>query len=74
MPPGFGRTLRLLGAANALRHAIGSPLPPNRREEYDRQIAAATEALGENAFAVWEEGRSLTWEQAAAFALGEATQ
>jgi predicted ATPase/class 3 adenylate cyclase/tetratricopeptide (TPR) repeat protein len=68
------RAARLWAAAAALREAIGSPLPPNDREEQESKIAMAKEALGEAAFAAaWEEGRAMTWEQAAAYALEEST-
>jgi tetratricopeptide (TPR) repeat protein len=64
------RAVRLWGAALALRECIGSPLPPNAREKYDRQIALARTSLGEDAFgAVWEEGHALNWRQAVAYAL-----
>jgi tetratricopeptide (TPR) repeat protein len=63
---------RLGGAAEALREVLGSRLPPNENEEYERNVAAAREALGEEVFAVaWEAGRAMTWEQAVAYALEE---
>jgi predicted ATPase/Flp pilus assembly protein TadD len=66
------RAARLFAAAEALREVIGSPLPPNDRPERDAHLAALREALGESAWsAAWEAGRALTWEQAAACALGE---
>jgi predicted ATPase/DNA-binding SARP family transcriptional activator len=67
------RATRLWGAAKALREAINSPLPPNEREEYDRDLAVVRLALGEEVFAaVWAEGRAMTLEQAMRFALSEA--
>ena len=59
----------LWGAAQRLRKEIGFPLPPDEQDEYDRAVAAAREALGEEAFAAaWEEGRAMTLEQAVAYA------
>jgi predicted ATPase len=64
------RAARLWGAAEALREAIGIPIPPNEREAHQRSVAAASEALGREAFAVaWDAGRKMTPEQAAAYAL-----
>ncbi|MHA6618851.1 BTAD domain-containing putative transcriptional regulator [Pseudonocardia sp. DLS-67] len=42
---------RLLGAAAAAREGVGAPLPPAERGDVDRIAAAATETLGEAAFA-----------------------
>jgi non-specific serine/threonine protein kinase len=64
------RAARLLGAADALREAIGCPLPPNAREEYDRALSDARKALDKEAFAQsWGEGRTMTMEEAIAYAL-----
>jgi tetratricopeptide (TPR) repeat protein len=61
---------RLFGAAEAARDALGTPLFPVDRPEYDRSVAAARGALGEEAFvAAWAEGRALELEQAVASAL-----
>jgi hypothetical protein len=61
---------RLFGAAEALRAAIGSPIPPIERAEYERAVAASRTALGEAAFAAaWAEGRAMTLERAVEFAL-----
>ena len=66
------RAARAWAAAEALREEIGSPLTPNDREEYDRNVAAAREALDAEAFAAaWAEGRAMTLEQAIAYALKE---
>jgi tetratricopeptide (TPR) repeat protein len=66
------RAARLFGAAEALREAIGSPLAPVDRAEYDRSLAAARAALGEEGFAAaWAAGRALSLEAAMAFALDE---
>jgi predicted ATPase/Tfp pilus assembly protein PilF len=64
------RAARLLGAAEALRTAIGAPIHPNRREEYEQLLAEVRAALGEAGFAdAWAEGGVLTLEQAVALAL-----
>ncbi len=54
------RAARLCGAAEALREAIGAPVP-RHRGRYERAIAAARAALEEPAFtAAWSAGRALT--------------
>ena len=64
------RAARLLGAAEAIRQAIGAPIHPNRREEYEQLLAEVRAALGQAGFAdAWAEGRTLTLEQAVALAL-----
>ncbi len=58
---------RLWGAAEALREAIGEPIPPIERADYERSVTAARAQLGEQAFAAaWAEGRTMTPEQALA--------
>jgi DNA-binding CsgD family transcriptional regulator len=58
---------QLWGAAEALREALGTPIPPVYRVDYDRSVAVASAQLDEQAFAAkWAEGRSLTPEQALA--------
>jgi len=58
---------RLWGVAEALREAIGSPLPPIERTDYEHWVATARTQLGEKAFAAaWAEGRTMTPEQALA--------
>jgi hypothetical protein len=55
---------RLWGAAEALREAIGAPLPPVERADYEQAVAIARDRLGKDAFAsAWAEGRALTAEQ-----------
>lgn len=62
---------RLLGAAQAQLEAIGSPLEPGDRAEYERNVAATRMAMDRANFATaWAEGRSLTIEQA----IGQALQ
>jgi predicted ATPase/class 3 adenylate cyclase/Tfp pilus assembly protein PilF len=51
---------RLLGAAEALREAIGTPLSPRERVRYDRAVAAVRAGLGEAAFvAAWTTGKAV---------------
>jgi DNA-binding CsgD family transcriptional regulator len=58
---------RLLGAAEALREAIGVPIWPVDRPGYERLVADVRTNLGEKASAVaWAEGRAMTPEQALA--------
>ena len=59
--------VRLLGAAEAVREAIGAPMPPVECASYNRAVAAARAYLGEQAFAAaWSQGREMTPEQALA--------
>jgi predicted ATPase/class 3 adenylate cyclase len=71
-----GRAIRIDGAAERLREEIGSPLPSNERPRYDRHVAAARAALGDDvAFGrAWQEGRALTLEQAIEIALAETVE
>jgi predicted ATPase/class 3 adenylate cyclase len=63
---------RLLGAAEALREAVGAPLQPADRADYERHVETARAALGETAFtAAWSEGRSMPLGQALACASEE---
>jgi predicted ATPase/class 3 adenylate cyclase/DNA-binding CsgD family transcriptional regulator len=55
---------QLWGAAEALRDALGAPLPPVYHADYDRSVAAVRSSLGVKAFAkAWAEGRIMTPEQ-----------
>jgi len=66
------RAAHLLGAAAALRDRIGAPLPPVERADHAAEMARLREALGERALAAAvDAGRALSWEEAAAEALGE---
>jgi predicted ATPase/DNA-binding SARP family transcriptional activator len=66
------RAARLFGAAAALREAIGAPLPPDERADYERQEAPVRAALHEAAFAAaWAAGRAMPLDDAVAFALDE---
>jgi tetratricopeptide (TPR) repeat protein len=67
------RVALLLGAEEALREALGYQIWPTERTDYERTIAAAHTALGEEAFAAaWAAGHALTLEQAIAEALNVA--
>jgi predicted ATPase/DNA-binding CsgD family transcriptional regulator len=58
---------QLWGVAQALRDALGAPMPPIERKNYEQALAAARAQLGEQAFAAaWAEGRTMTPEQAIA--------
>ncbi|MFQ5874043.1 MAG: tetratricopeptide repeat protein, partial [Dehalococcoidia bacterium] len=64
------RAARLFGAAEALCEAIGAPLSPADRADYDRDVSTVHAGLDEEAFAAaWAEGRAMTLEQAIAYAL-----
>jgi predicted ATPase/DNA-binding CsgD family transcriptional regulator len=55
---------RLWGAAETPRQAIGSPLPPVYRAEYERSLAASRAQLGKKAFvAAWAAGRTMTLDE-----------
>lgn len=57
------RAARLCGAVAALREDRGWPLPPGKRAEHDRTVAAARGALGKDASeAAWANGRALPLE------------
>ena len=60
----------LFGASEALRRALGRPLPPAYHEEYERSMAAGRADLGEEGFeAALEEGRAMSMEAATEYAL-----
>ncbi len=55
------------GAAEVLREATAVPLPPADRAGYNQAVSVAREQLGESVFATaWQEGRTMTPEQALA--------
>jgi tetratricopeptide (TPR) repeat protein len=67
--------VRLWGAADALRDALGVPRPPLVHEKYERQQAQARRLLEDETFAAcWAEGRRLPWEQAVAFVTGAGSE
>jgi tetratricopeptide (TPR) repeat protein len=64
---------RLLGAASALREAIGAPLPSADRAAYEDNLAALRANLSDAAFSVaWEQGKAMPLEEAIQYALGGA--
>jgi tetratricopeptide (TPR) repeat protein len=66
------RAARLLGAAEALRDALGAPLPPADGAEYQRDVTVIRAGLGEEAFAAaWAAGRAMSLEEAVTVALQE---
>jgi predicted ATPase/two-component SAPR family response regulator len=67
----YGRAARLFGAGEALREAMGASVL-FYLVDYDRGVAAARDALGEEAFAAtWAEGRAMSAERAIEYALDE---
>lgn len=59
------RSARLWGSAEALREAIGAPIPPADLTRYQEGLAALRSRLGETAFgAAWKSGRSLELDEA----------
>jgi hypothetical protein len=64
------RTLKLLGAAEALREKIGSPMASYENWNIKNQVAQLRVTLPEAEFnALWTEGKSMTNEQAVQLAL-----
>jgi predicted ATPase/DNA-binding CsgD family transcriptional regulator len=58
----------LWGTATSVREAIGVPMPPLERADYEHAVAGTRLRLGEKAWALaWEEGQAMTPEQALAF-------
>lgn len=56
---------RMLGAADAIRGEVHSPIAPSLQDEFVETITRTRDALGEDLFLVeWERGRKLTPEQA----------
>ena len=58
------RSLRLAGAAAALRQAIGAPLSPTDRAKLEPILDSARQALGTAGTAAWLEGWAMQPEQA----------
>ena len=68
------RALRLAGAADALREAIGTPLATAAREALERSLVSARDGMpAARAAAMWSAGRALPMEQAIALALASPT-
>uniref|UniRef100_UPI003750BF66 ATP-binding protein n=1 Tax=Armatimonas sp. TaxID=1872638 RepID=UPI003750BF66 len=70
-PPVLGAVL--WGAAEHLNKDMDDSYPSRSQEIYEQQVAAAREALGDDAAfdRAWQEGRAMTLEQAVAYALEE---
>ena len=67
------RAALLLGAADALRQAIGAPLIEAEQAELDRDVIAIRNQLGQKAFdTTTTNGRAISLEQAVEYALNEA--
>jgi predicted ATPase len=66
------RGMRLFGAAEALREATGGVIWAHDRADYERCMAVARAALGEEPFAAaWAAGRAMSLEAAVEYALEE---
>ncbi len=66
------RAARLWGAAEALREAIGTALPGPDQRRHDHDVAAATAEWGEEVVRVaWDDGRTLSTDEAIAYALSQ---
>jgi hypothetical protein len=66
------KAARLFGASEALREALGTPLPGSYRANYERNLSSMRKQLDEaSVAAAWAEGRAMTMEQAIAYALAE---
>jgi non-specific serine/threonine protein kinase len=71
-PGGFPHAARILAATELLRTLYDAPIPRLDYPDYVQAVTALRSHLGESAFAAaWAEGRSMTLEQAVAYALGE---
>jgi predicted ATPase/DNA-binding SARP family transcriptional activator len=75
---GLGRpnvASHLWGAAQAMRDAMGAPVPPNERTRYKREMDMLSAQLGEEGFQrAYAEGYAMTNEQAMSEAFGEASE
>ncbi|HMD81530.1 MAG TPA: hypothetical protein VKE92_09510, partial [Anaerolineales bacterium] len=64
------RAIKLFAAAGALRERIQSLMTDEERVEYDQAFEQVRSMLTETEFeSLWDEGRSMTMEQAIEFAL-----
>ena len=70
------RAARICGAAERIRAEIGSALEPKERSQLEQRVAAAGEALGDDAASdrAWQDGRSLRLEQAIDIALKQTVE
>jgi predicted ATPase/class 3 adenylate cyclase len=64
------RAARLLGAAEALRDAIGVPMLSDERIGYEQETASLRDQMDAGAFAtIWTEGRAMDLERAISYAV-----
>jgi non-specific serine/threonine protein kinase len=64
------RAARLFGAEAALREAIGAPVIPVEQAGHQEHLESLRHSLGEDAFAAaLGAGRTMSWEETAAYAL-----
>ena len=69
------RALKLFAAADALREKVSSPMASDEQIYFDEQIKALRQKIDAQQFdRIWTNGRTLTMEQALAFALEEDTE
>lgn len=62
--------IQLWGAADAIREALGTPIPLGQRSHYEETVAQVRTKYGETAFErAWEQGRTMTTEEAIACAV-----
>jgi predicted ATPase len=67
----FERASRLLGAAQAMRETLKSPIPPDYLAEHERNVTTTRLALGEQDFEREKnKGREMTPKEAVEYALG----
>lgn len=68
----FERAVRLFGAAEVLREAIGTPVPLCERPDRDGNVASARARLDGAAWeAAWAEGQAMSLGEAVGYALAE---
>jgi class 3 adenylate cyclase/predicted ATPase len=65
------RAYKLVGAAEALRQAIGSPRTQAEQQKLDAGLGPSRQALGDQAGISLDEGRRMTLEQAVEYAAGK---
>ena len=66
----FDRAAALFGAAQAQRVAIGAPLPPAERPDYEESVTDTRSGLGKKTFReAWARGRDMKLEEAVALGL-----
>ena len=64
------RAVQLFGSADALREAIGSPMPPVERAGHEHSVATLRDMFGAEYFkTAWTVGRKMTMEQAIELAM-----